>query len=159
MDNEGEFVAWYIQDSVFEGVCKPADIRARAVEDVQKIDERIKKIEELKAQKARLYAVIKHLGGGSKAPAFNETVDFSVSEDKLNPFFKDIMYYICDSLENSRQSDSWGIANDQILSQFGVENNKTIYSAIKWLGSRDIIVRDEDSYLQKGPKWEDRLCR
>ena len=153
MENIGEFIVLYLKDSVSEGNCKPADIRARAMEQIADLDVRIRAIKDLETMKTKLYAVVKHLGGGSKSVEFNENVDYSIPFEKLNIFFKDILYYICESIEN----DSAGIPNDKLMSQFGVENNKTIYSAIKWLGFRDIVIRAANTFcLQKGPKWADR---
>lgn len=154
MKNIGEFIAFYIKDSVSEGICKPAKIRERAIEKIAVIDKRIQGIKDLELLKTKLYAVVKHLGGGSKAVEFNENVDYSIPFEKLNDFFKDILDFICASLDEDQ--DNQGIPNDQLISQFGIENNKTIYSAIKWLGFRDIVIRDDDAYLQKGPEWVER---
>lgn len=147
----GEFVSNYIQESVLNGVCKPADIRARAETDILDIDKEIKKIESLKDKQTMLRAVIHHLGGNSKNQSFNQTIDFSTSEDKLAPFFKEIMYFICDLIEK----DGF-VSNKSLIDNFGIENNKTIYSAIKWLGSRNVVERDYNTNIVKGTKWSER---
>lgn len=149
----GEFIAQYIQKSVSDGVCKPSDIRTKAFSDIKNIDDKIKKIELLKNKQTKLRAVIKHLGGAGKSKSFNKTIDFSISEDKLPPFFKDIMYFICESIEKNNS-----ITNSEVLGCFGIENNKTVYSVIKWLGAREIISKN-DLDMVKGKNWDTRPKR
>lgn len=148
----GEFVAEYVQECIQQGVQCPADIRRRAEMEISEINDEIQKIEVLRVQQGNLRAVIRHMGGGTKAKeTTSKTMDFTMAWDELEDSFKNICVSIC-SIINDGDEKMPG----EILDALSREQ-RSVYSAIKWLEHNEVVGRrdtDEGRALIKGSAWQ-----
>ncbi len=67
--------------------------------------------------------------------------------------YYDIMIRICEYINISKVK----ITSRDIMNYIsGLDNNSETYICIKDLADKGIIIRDEDRFILKGPKWDDR---
>lgn len=147
-----KFVGEFIQDCINKGIVNTVDIKNEAESEIKEIDKEIKKIDDLKSRQKKLRAVVKNLGGEPKKS--EKVMDFTTPEEHLDANFKDLCIKICDEIE---QSYPKGVPASRIIHELAsLEDHKIGYSAIKWLGSRQIISRDENRLIIMGPDWKKR---
>lgn len=147
------FVAEYIQECIQQGVQNPPEMRSRAEKEINEIEEELRKISALRERQKNLRAVIKNLGGFNRARP-EKVMDFTTPEKDLSPEFRSLCVKICEEVEKSVPQ---GVPASRVIHEITtVKEHKSGYSAVKWLGTRGIIKRDENRLIIPGPQWEDR---
>jgi hypothetical protein len=154
-ESTAKFVAEYVQQCLARGINSPPKMREAALEEINGIDKEIARINDLKAKKHNLMAVIKNLGGGDSNKSEEPPPDWNTPEKLLKEDFRDLCVKICDEVERSHPR---GVETSRIVQEVAsIVNHKRGYSAVQWLGYNKIIDRDPESRLVIiGPNWKSR---
>lgn len=154
-----QFVADYIQSCLSKGVNSPTDMRNMAIEELKKVTEELAKKDALKTRQSNLNAVVRNLGGGSHNQEPEPRPNFSVPEDQITSEFRTLLIEVCKAVQRSDTSAvRSGDLVDELSIKLGIlpQNRSSINLAIKWLGVRRIIDRNDDRMLILGSKWRNR---
>lgn len=152
----GEFLSNYISECLGNGIVSTEGICNNAESEILKIDIELKQFDILKEKQAKLRSIVKQLGGIKYKDYDTKSIvsDFSIPESKLDSKFKEFCVKIC----NFMDAKNSGIMPREIMDGVAsIEDNPYVYSAIKWLAERNIIMREADTRLIiKGKDWENR---
>lgn len=152
------FVSEFIQKAIAQGKVSISEIRELAQAEINEIENQIKEIEKYRVRQNALKSVIRSLGGetSKKARKNQVTIDTSVSEDKLDPFIREICVKICNFIESVEEPKTPREIMDAVSS---LEENRAAYSGIKWLQEQGIVERSENGvivHITTGPNWKNR---
>ena len=150
--SDPNYIADFFKKCVSEGRNTPEEICGYANQLIQNIDESLQKMNDLRQEKTYLQGIIKQLGFNKTKHEDKCQLDSTLSKDKLGKYWLDLCVRICDFIEQNP-----GVRPSKIMTNIGsYDEQKSIYSVIKWLGYNSIIDRDENRGLIKGSSWDDR---
>lgn len=159
-DTDQEFLKTFMSECVEKGHKSTQEICEQALNQIDLLDEEIKKSDLLRAKQIKLRMVIKFLGGNEikKARKKIPTIDFSVSADQLDSYMYQVCVKICNYIEQKIPTQ---ITVREISEGVGLVAGdfKAVLTAIKWLWDRGIIARNEETLRREislGPNWEQR---
>ncbi len=151
-----QFVSRFIAECAASGHCLPDEIKQKALERIQEIDNVLLEADKLRPEKSNMIKVIKSFGydlpkeGKRVIPIINE----ESTEDDLDERTLGNIIKVCRYLENHSSATI-----RELMGTCGIthESDVEIYSVVKWLCSSGIVVRTEpDRDVAKGPNWSAR---
>lgn len=159
-----DFVQDYIKQCMDNGINNIAEICKSAKNEIQKIDQSLQELTNLKIRQENLKKVIKQLGGGETATKPKNSpniVNTRILESELDPVIKEICLNICAKIEEQQNVEPLGLRPKgvtvaEILSLYPNVEMKLIYYSVKWLWDNQIIIRstaDKNAPLNKGIKF------
>lgn len=154
-----EFVAEFIQTCLNQGINKPVEMREKAENEISKIDDKFRELDKLKIRQNNLRAVVRNLGGGtSRKRAEPASWNWSLAEEKLDTNQRKLLAAVCRKVEKANAGLSTSAIVEDIYHEFRLppEERNRAYGAIKWLGARGIIERDESRLVIVGKNWNAR---
>jgi ATP phosphoribosyltransferase len=147
MNSPETFVADFIAICTSSGITSTKDICRHAKKMIESLEVEISKSEPLRTEQSKLRMVIRQLQGHShkvlKRPG--TVTNFIVNEKMCAD--------ICDFIEKNERATPRDIM-DSVAS---IEENLSVYSAIKWLTERGVIKREKNGMvIVIGSNWDDR---
>lgn len=148
------FVINFIDECNTKGFSKASDIIKEARKEISKIEKEIKEIERKKEKIKFYYAVINQMGESS----LNKRKTVEKISSMMNDSSEDAIELrkkICRLIEKSEN----GLTNRQIIKEIGgYKEDAKIYRAIKFLGEREIIKRNNstENKLIPGNNWSSK---
>jgi hypothetical protein len=142
----------YIQTCFAQGVVNFGEIAAKARARIEEIDKELAEADRLRAEKVKLTNVLRELHDDSvkrhravpTAPAI-ELDDNGVPAQKLR-------YQICKVIGE----DGALLNNDLMQKVCGYQEQQRFIRAVKFLGEKGILSRDEERRHVPGPNWNER---
>lgn len=152
---ENQFISSFIIECVSKGISLTNDICNEALKQIEICNEELNKADLLRIKKNNLIAVLKNFNHnsmlrlrGNKTNTNSINIINETSEEQK--FLMTKIYSFLEKSSNIKASD--------VINAFGGYGEQTkIYTAIKSLGSLDIIKRDESGFIIKGEKWNEYL--
>lgn len=128
----------------------PEEMCEVAQERIAEIDQEMKEIENLRAEKANLKKIIKQFS--KPKPKQVQSFDWSIPKEQLTEHQKTLFSSICKFIEKN-PGQTPGTIMREVTS---VEEHASVYAALKWLGTQEIIKRGEGRGIFPGQKWNER---
>jgi hypothetical protein len=154
------FVSDFISKCVGNGKSTPAQICAVAESDLNKIEEKIKKIESLRTLQSNLRKVLRQIGGNKYKRRRKSSImmnDFSIPADDLGSDMRAMCKGVCDFIAKQNRGM---IAREVMDAVADKSRSREVYHAIQWLQEHGILKHDEKDFVKfiyKGDAWGDRI--
>ncbi len=149
MVNEvSDYVAECFKNGVtdYEGVC------AKAKERIKEIDPELAKIDVLRAEKIKLTNVLRELHDDSVKRNRNAPSAPNIELDDSNLEAQKLRYEICKLIE-----ETGAILNSDLIQKVGgYSGHQRVIRAVKFLGEKGILARDDERRHIPGPNWNER---
>jgi hypothetical protein len=144
MTSDPKFIFKFIADSV----AKEKDPLEAAKEEIAQIDQTLKEAELLKIRRMKLISVLDHFGDESHRR--RRAVSVPVSGDiETSDEIVELQQRIKKAIEENGPMD----IHELIRAVGSYDEDILIMRAVKGLGDREIVSRDEDGRVQPGKNW------
>lgn len=138
-----DFISEFVEECVQNDKLSPKDIASEAKIKIGNIDNEIRRIEGLKAERSRLMDVVTSFDLPDEEEE-TETV-FAAPECLDDPFVRQVCMLVA-RMGNPKVAD--------FLAEFGEALKEQVFHALKRLNEAGIIARHQDRSFVQGPKWE-----
>lgn len=141
------FISKYILRCAKQGIDTDEAICLKAREEIEKIDEQLNQAEIARCQRANLVKLLNHLGDNSYSRhkvSSSQDIDYPDEDD--TPEAKRVRKQIVDLIKAHK-----AMTNQEIRTKVGYGPNadRLVIRAVKWLGEREILLRDRSSSENK----------
>ena len=142
----------YILDCVKSGVSSPDEICNRAFDRIKEIDQSLNKADTLRPERTKLIQVMKTFGKElpKQAKKIIPSIPTSSNQEDLDAKSQVIVFRTCSLLKSVS-----GLKARDIMTACGIntESDHLVYSVIRWMEAKKIIVRSEDGTIIRGANW------
>lgn len=156
---DSNFLPNFIRECVSNGKITPSDMCIEAEARIDKVNQEIKRIKTLSAEKSDLYSAIRQLGGNKEKDRQEyKSWDFSIPEDKLVEHHRNLVVAICNLIEDNPEgllmTDIRDVLDSMKLAS--LDDDEPVFFSIKWLLGRLIIDKNSSMRIIKGEAWDKR---
>lgn len=137
-----DFISGFVQECVANGKQTPKEIASEARIKIDRIDDQIRQVENLKGERSRLIDVV-------------NSFDSSEENDSAESGTFATSACLSDALTNQIYSfvkESKLISINDLLEKFGHGNKNKIFLGVKQLTEAGLVARDESKKFVPGPK-------
>jgi hypothetical protein len=139
-----EFVVTFIAESAKKGLVA---VEA-AKKEIEDIDTKLHEAEKLKLRRMKLVSILDHFGDETYRRRRSVNVPSSDDIDDSSPEFEELRTKIEKAIAKNPLA-----VRELILEVGSYDQDALIMRAVKWLGDREIVSRDEQGRVQRGKNW------
>jgi hypothetical protein len=151
--SNSEFISNFITDCTSKGIYSADDICNEAIKEIESCNDLLKKVDSIRSRKDNLMDVLRNFNHNSIKKLRTGKEDTVEILNEESEEFLNLMTQVCDKIDTCPPMKASGII--ELLG--GMEKQAQVYEAIKKLGVKGIIKRDDEAFFFKGENWEKRL--